>query len=204
MFKRVMLPALISILILSVAGCGSDTPQQETPAAAAPAPPPKPEEKVPVYELTKDNITSHPDWTSRNISILGAKIGDKTNEAGKAFGEVDNTRTLQEEYLTLYQHQGLFVYTFKATGRMRKFEVNVNFASKIADPKLKKLLTDGDLKSMREVLGMEEGEAIQNTDDPSSPSTEYSYDSRGFRFVRYKVGDKTVNAIRFTELKKAA
>jgi hypothetical protein len=47
---------------------------------------------------------------------------------------------------------------------------------------------------------MEEGEAIQNTDDNA---TEYPYDSRGFRFVKFKIGGKTVNAIRFIEVKKA-
>ena len=205
MFNRLMLPTLLSILILSMAGCGSDTPQQQqTPAAAAPAPAaPKPEENVPVYELTKDDITSHAGWTSRNISILGAKLGDKTRDAEKAFGEVDNTRTLQDEYLTVYQRQGLFVYTFKLTGKIRKFEVYEPFAPKIADAKLKKLLTGGDLKYMREVLGMEEGDAIQNTDDPTSPATEYPYDSRGFRFVKFKVAGKTVNALRFMEIKKA-
>ena len=48
--------------------------------------------------------------------------------------------------------------------------------------------------------GMEEGEAVQNADDNS---TEYPYDSRGFSFVKFKVGGKTVNAIRFKEVKKA-
>ena len=47
--------------------------------------------------------------------------------------------------------------------------------------------------------GMEEGDAVQNTEDNS---TEYPYDSRGFRFVKFKVQGKTVNAIRFIELKK--
>jgi hypothetical protein len=47
---------------------------------------------------------------------------------------------------------------------------------------------------------VEEGEAVQNADDNS---TEYPYDSRGFRFVKFKVGGKTLNAIRFIEIKKA-
>lgn len=201
MFNRVTLLALVSTLILSLAGCGGGEPAQQAeqpaPAAEAPAPPPPPE---PVYELTKDDITAHPDWTSRNISILGVKLGDKTNSVTKNLGDVENTRTLQEDYLTVHQRQGLFVYTFKLTGKARKFEVYEGFAAKITDPKFKKLLTGGDLKYMREAFGMEEGDPIDNPDDMA---TEYPYDSKGFRFVKFKVGGKTVNALRFMEVKRA-
>lgn len=204
MLKRVTLLALASMLTLALAGCSSEEPQQNTaarPAAAEqPKAAPKPaEENVPVYELTKDEVTTHKDWTSRNISILGAKIGDKTRDAEKKFGSVENTRTLPEDYLTVYQGNGLFVYTFKLTGKARKMEVNEIFAKQIADAKLKKLLQTGDLKYMRELFGQEEG-VVENADDNA---TEYVYDSRGFRFVKFKVGKKTVNAIRFAEMKKA-
>jgi hypothetical protein len=199
MFNRVML-AVLSISIFFVAGCGGGEEKPATPSAA-PAPAAKPaEESVPIYELTKDEITSHPGWTSRNISFLGVKLGDRTREVEKNLGAVENTRTLPEDYLTIYQGNGLFVYTFKLTGRARRIEVNQAFAKKVADEKLQKLLSSGDLKVMREVLGMEEGEAIENTDDNAM---EYPYDSRGFRFVRFKVQGKTLNAIRFLELKKA-
>jgi hypothetical protein len=201
MFNRVMLVALTSMLVLSLAGCGGgEQAQQASEPAAAPAPPAKaPEQPVEIYELTKDDITSHKDWTSRNISILGAKLGDKTREVEKAFGSVENTRTLPEDYLTVYQGNGLFVYTFKLTGKARRFEVNEVLAKKIADEKLKKLLSSGDLKYMRQLFGMEEG-VTENTEDNA---TEYAYDSRGFRFVKFKVGGKTVNALRLMEMKKS-
>jgi len=203
-----MLFAVFSMLILCLAGCGGgEEPKPQTGSAApAPAPAAKPaEENVPVYELTKDDITTHQGWTSRNISILGVKLGDKTRDVEKNLGAVENTRTLPKTekepgyYLTIYQGNGLFVYTNQLTGRAQKFEVYDTFSKKIADEKLKKLLTSGDLKTMREVLGMEEGSPIENTDDMS---TEYPYDSRGFRFVKFKVKGKTLNALRFVELKK--
>jgi len=202
MFNRVMLVAVICIPLLSLMGCGGgEQPQQASQPAAAPAAPAKaPEPPVEIYELTKDNVTSHKDWTSRNISILGAKLGDKTREVEKNFGTFENTRTLPEDYLTVYQGNGLFVYTYKLTGRARRFEVNEVFAKKIADDKLKRLLSTGDLKLMRELFGMEEG-VTENTEDNA---TEYSYDSRGFRFVKFKVGGKTLNALRFMEMKRSA
>ena len=197
MFRRVTLLALFSMLILSLLGCAAPEPAEE---AAEPAPAPAPVEEVPLYELTKDDITSHPDWTSRNITILGVKLGDRTRDVEKNLGALDNTRTLADDYLTIYQNQGLFVYTQKLTGKARQFEVNENFAGKITDAKLKKLLTGGDLNYMREVLGMEEG-VTENTEENA---TEYNYDSRGFRFVKFKVGPQTINALRFIEMKRAA
>jgi len=195
-----MLHAVLGMLILCLAGCGGEEDKKaESPQPAA-APAPKPEENVPVYELTKDDLTSHEGWTSRNISVLGVKLGDKTREVEKNLGNVENTRTLPEDYLTVYQGNGLFVYTFKLTGKARKIEINQAFEKKVADAKLQKLLNSGDLKYMREIFGMEEGDAVQNADDNS---TEYPYDSRGFRFVKFKVGGKTLNALRFIEIKKA-
>jgi len=205
MFNRVMLLAVISMLCL--AGCGGGEEEKPAQPVAAPAPAKKAEESVPVYELTKDNITSHEGWTSKNISVLGAKIGDKTTTVEKNFGKLDNTRTLAKTetdpgyYLTIYQDSALFVFTVQLTGKLAKMEVYQNFAKQIADEKLKKLLTNWDMKAMHDVLGMEEGPAVDNKDDNS---TEYPYDSRGFRFVRFKIQGKTVNALRFFEPKKSS
>jgi hypothetical protein len=201
MFNRVMLLAFSSMLILCLAGCGGgETPQATTPQPAAQAAAPKAAEPpVELYELTKDNITSHKDWTSRNITILGTKIGDSTRAVEKNFGTLDNTRTTPEEYLTIYQSNGLFVYTFKITGKIRKYEVYDVFAKKIADENLKKLLATGDLKLMRQLFGMEEN-VVDNTEENA---TEYAYDSRGFRFVKFKVSGKTINALRLAEFKKS-
>ena len=198
MFNRVMLLTLVSTLILSLAGCGAPPAQQAEKAAPAEAPPPPPAPE-PVYELTKDDITGHSDWTSRNVSILGVKLGDVTRNLTKNLGDVENTRTLPEDYLTIHQRQGLFVYTFKLTGKARKFEVYEPFAAKIADAKLKRLLTSGDLKYMRDTFGMEEGQPVE---DAENMATEYPYDSKGFRFVKYRVGRNTINALRFSEIKR--
>jgi len=202
MSKRLTLLALVSLLILSLASCGSEpAPTEQKAATPAPAQPKKEEPPPAIYELTKDNILDHPDWTSRNIAIHGAKIGDITRNVEKDFGKMENTRTLQDtkEYLTIYQNSGLFVYTAQLTGKLHAFEIYDTFAKQIADEKLKKLLTGGDLKYMREILGPEE----KTEDKAEDQSTAYVYDAKGFRFIKYKVQGRTVNALRFTELRKS-
>src|SRR5215510_12984027 len=166
MFNRVVLFTILSVVILSVTGCGSaeDSKQAAQPAAAS-APAPKPEEeKVPLYDITKDEITTHPGWTSRNISVLGVKLADRTRDVEKNLGAVENTRTLPEDYLTVYQGNGVFVYTFKLTGKARKIEVYHAFAKIVANTKLLTFFATSHVKTMREVLGMEEAEAIQNNE----------------------------------------
>jgi len=202
MSKRVTLLALISLLILSLASCGSEpAPQEQKAATPAPAAPKKEEPPPVMYELTKDQILDHPDWTSRNIMVHGAKIGDTTRTVEKDFGKMDNTRTLADtkEYLTIYQGNGLFVYTAQLTGKLRSFEIYDPIAKQVADEKLRKLLTGGDLKYMREILGQEE----RTEDKAEDQSTSYIYDAKGFRFIKYKVQGRTLNALRFSELKKS-
>lgn len=196
MVKRVTLLALVSLMVLAAA-CGDGS--QPTQTSQAPSPPPKPkEEPVTIYEITKDDITTHPDWTSRNISVLGVKLGDTTRNVEKNLGELENTRTGQEDYITAYQKGGIVVHTFKLTGKARRIEVTGLFA-KVADAKLKKLLTGGDLNDMRELFGQEEG-MQENTDENA---TEYFYDARGFRFVKYRIRGRVINALRFLEVRKA-
>ena len=121
MFNRVLVFAVLSMLVLCLTGCGgAEDTKQAAESAAAPAPPKPAEEQVPVYEITKDGITSHPGWTSRNISVMGVKLGDKTRDLDKTLGAVENSRTLPEDYLTIHHGNGVFVYTFKLTGKARK------------------------------------------------------------------------------------
>src|SRR5262245_50187097 len=112
MFKRILPFAGMSVLVLSMAGCGgAEEPKKaEESKAAEPAPAAKPaEETGPVYEITKDQITSHTGWTSKNVSVLGVKIGDRTRDIEKSLGAVENSRTLPEDYLTIHQGNGVFV-----------------------------------------------------------------------------------------------
>jgi hypothetical protein len=197
MLNRLTLFVVFGTITLGLSACGespapakeADTPKAEAPKAAA--------VEGPYYELTKDTITSNPDWNSRNVMVMGIKLGDKTNDvAEKNLGaQMGKTNVLADEYQTYYQKNGVALFTFKLTNKIKRIEVLQVFAEKIADPKLKNLLASGDLKQMRDIFGMEES----MEEKPDIMGTEYVYDARGIRFIKYKTGN---NGLRFSELAK--
>jgi hypothetical protein len=197
MLNRFTLFVVFGTITMGLAACGElSAPPKEAdePKAEAPKAPPA---EVPVYDLTKEAITSHADWTSRNVMVMGVKLGDVTNDvAVKKLGEqMGKTNLLADGYQTYYQKNGIALFTFKNTGKIKKIEVLQSFGEKLADPKLKNLLASGDLKQMRDIFGMEE--SMEEKADIMG--TEYVYDARGIRFIKYKSG---ITGLRFSELKK--
>ena len=104
MFRRVTLLALFSMLFLSFFGCSAPPEPAEDAAETEAAPALAPVEEVPLYELTKDDITSHPDWTSRNITVLGVKLGDRTRDVEKNFGSPLWPRPGEKPLMLLAMH----------------------------------------------------------------------------------------------------
>ena len=192
---RGLLSAIFGVMIITVS-C-AEAPKEESPEpAAAPV-----VEKVegPYYELTKEDVTSHPDWTSMNIKFKGAKIGDKYADVEKSLGKLDKTVPVgSEHYRAIFEKSSFGIYTYKMTTEIQKLEIYGSMADRIADPKFKKLLAGGDLKYMREAFGMEEMSGL-NFD---TAGMEYFYDAKGFRFVQYSPGGTPINALMFSKIKK--
>jgi|SRR5688572_11561561 len=197
LFRRLTLSVTLGAFIFTASCAETNTEEaaETAPAAAAPV------EEVPLYELTKDEITSHPDWSSKNITFKGLKIGEKSKPTiEKALGQGEKTDNLPSQYRTMYDKSSFAIYTFKQTGELQKVEIFSKIADQVADPKLKKLLSSGDLKFMRDTFGMEE-KSEQNFD---TTAMEYIYDSKGFRFAQYNLGGQKVNALLFSKLVKKA
>ena len=96
MFRRLTLFAAFGALILTASSCAEEAPkEEEAPAPVAEAPK---VEEGPFYELTKDDVTSHPDWTSMNIMLKGAKLGDK--KLPEALGKGEKTDPVMQELET--------------------------------------------------------------------------------------------------------
>jgi len=196
MLNRLPLFLVFGTITLGLSACGAPAPPKEADEPKAEAPKAA-EPEGPYYDLTKDVITSHPDWTGRNVMVMGIKLGEVTNDvAVKKLGEqMGKTNVLADGYQTYYQKNGIALFTFKNTGKIKKIEVLQSFSDKLADPKLKSLLASGDLKQMRDIFGMEE--SMEEKADIMG--TEYVYDARGIRFIKYKNG---ITGLRFSELAK--
>jgi hypothetical protein len=199
MFRRLALSATLGGLLLTVMSCAEEPQKKEgEPAPAAKAAPAEPEAAGPVYELTKDQITSHPDWTSMNIAFKGAKLGDKGSAIDKALGKGEKTEPIGPQYRTIYGKSSFAIYTFQNTGELQKIEIYGKIADQIADAKLRQLLSSGDLEFMRKTLGKEE----MSEQNFNTTGMEYIYDAKGFRFVTYNLGGQKVNSLLFSKVKK--
>jgi hypothetical protein len=156
------------MLALSLVSCAEAPVDEPAPVQATKA---EPEPEGPYYELTKDDITTHEEWTGRNVTLLGVKIGDKTTAVQKTLGKDDATEVVGDHYRTVFEGSSYAVYTHKMTGELQKIEVFSRYADKIKDAKLKKLLSSGSLDAMREAFGMEEGRKSISSVRPTSTST---------------------------------
>jgi hypothetical protein len=200
MFRKVTLSAILGVLILTVASCAAEEPKDETPAPA-PAPA-KPAEPVgPFYDLTKDEITSKPDWTSKNITLKGVKIGDKSKpeEFVEKLGKFRATDPVGDFYRAVSEGTKFAIYTQKMTGEVQKIEIYSPYAEQVTDPKLRKLLSGGSLDYMREAFGKEDTADF----NPDTNAEEFVYNSKGFRFAKYDLAGTKFNAIIFSKMKPA-
>src|SRR6476660_502594 len=101
MLRRLTLSAALGALILSASSCAEEPKkEEEAPPATAKAPDRVP--TGPFYELTKDEILSHGDWTSLNLTFKGAKLGDKAAAIDKALGKGEKTDPVGEHYRTIF------------------------------------------------------------------------------------------------------
>lgn len=196
MFNRTTLVAILGMPFLLLVSC-AEAPKEEAAPVAVEAPK-TPEPEGPFYELTKDDITNHPDWTSKNITFMGAKIGDKTTQVQKNFGAPDATEPVGDHYRTIFEKASYATYTHKMTGELQKIEIYSRFAEKIKDAKLRKLVSGGNLEYMREILGPEQGQDV----NPNTTGIESIYDDKGFRLVKYELpGGVKFNALLFSQIK---
>jgi hypothetical protein len=196
MFRKLTLSAILGVLILTVSSCAEEKPQEAPAAAVKPAEP-----EGPFYELTKDDITGHADWTSKNIMYKGVKIGDKSKDFSEKVGKFAATDTVGgTHYRAVGEGTKFAIYTQKMTGEVERLEVFTPGVELIADAKLKKLVVSGDLDYMRKEFGMEDSMDF-NSD---TTATEWTYNAKGFKFAKYEMTPTKMNSVLFVKLKKPA
>jgi hypothetical protein len=136
-----------------------------------------------VYDLSKEDITKIPGITSRNISVEGVKLGDRTRDVDKLLGKPEKTESLQRHYRTAYRNHGIYVEIEKLTGKVTSLYVNTNYY-KQAKGGLSDLLAHGKLDLLKQSFGENPIET-----QPERTTTLWSYPEKGIQFVHIKQED---------------
>ena len=177
--------ALYRFAIVFVSACCvscSEIPKTPAPAAqsAATKAPEATAASATFYDLSKDDITKIPSITSRNISVEGVKLGDRTRDVDKLLGKPEKTEVLQRHYRTAYRNHGVYVEIEKLTGRVTSLYVNTNYY-KQAKGALSELLAHGKLELLKQSFGENPVET-----KPDRTTTLWSYADKGIQFVHIK------------------
>lgn len=174
-----------SVFLIAFCVCCSEAPKTPSPSAQsasakaseAPAAP------VTFYDLSKEDITKIPGITSRNISVEGVKLGDRTRDVDKLLGNPLKTETLQRHYRSAYRNYGIYVEIEKLTGRVTSLYVNTNYY-KQAKGALSDLLAHGKLDLLKQSFGENPVET-----KPERTTTLWSYPDKGIQFIHIKQDD---------------
>ena len=160
----------------------SEAPKAPAPGAqsAAAKAPDAPAPAVTLYDLSKEDITKIPGITSRNISVEGVKLGDRTRDVDKLLGKPERTETLQRHYRTAYRNYGIYVEIEKMTGKVTSLYVNTNYY-KQAKGALSDLLAHGKLDLLKQSFGESPVES-----KPDRTTMLWSYPDKGIQFVHIK------------------
>lgn len=176
------LQSLATILLLVFSLSCSEAPKTPT-APAAPAAAQEPAAATTIYDLSKEDITKIPDITSRNISVEGVKLGDRTRDVDKLLGKPLKVDSLQRHYRSAYRNHGIYVEIEKVTGKVTSIYVNTNYY-KQAKGGVSELLAHGKLELLKQSFGENPIES-----KPERTMTLWSYPDKGIQFVHIKQED---------------
>ena len=171
-------------IVFLFACCMSCSEAPKTPAPAAQSAATKASEAAATtatfYDLSKEDITKIPGITSRNISVEGVKLGDRTRDVDKLLGKPEKTEVLQRHYRTAYRNHGVYVEIEKNTGKVTSLYVNTNYY-KQAKGALSDLLAHGKLDLLKQSFGENPIET-----KPDRTTNLWSYPDKGIQFVHIK------------------
>lgn len=173
-----------------VAGC-SQAPESP-PAADSKAEDPKTEEaaaapeEIKVYDLAGDDITRIPDLTSRNLSVMGVKLGDRTAEVNrnKQLGKPLATTPVGGLYRSAYQGRGIYLDIDKQSGKVIAIYVNTTLARKVKG-QFRSILRRGNLELFKKMFGPEPRRLR-----PDLQTTTWRYPRKGVELIQTRSGDQ--------------
>jgi hypothetical protein len=194
MIRRLLLTLSALMLFMLLSGC-SESPKSAAVPDQSAAKPAEQEQPAVVYDLTKEDITKVPDITSRNISVEGVKLGDRTRDVDKLLGNPIKTETLPRHYRSAYRNHGLYIEFDRFTGKVSAIYVNTNYY-KQAKGALSDLLAHGKLDLLKSSFGENPVES-----QPERNTTLWNYPEKGIQFVHIKQADTASYTLKLTEPK---
>lgn len=173
----------VIVFLLAFCVCCSEAPKPPATQSAAAKASEAPAAPPTVYDLSKEDITKVPGITSRNISVEGVKLGDRTRDVDKLLGKPERTETLQRHYRTAYRNHGIYIEIDKFTGKVTTIYVNTNYY-KQAKGGLSDLLAHGKPDLLKQSFGENPVES-----KPERTTTLWNYPDKGIQFIHIKQDD---------------
>lgn len=177
---------LLALFLLALFSSCAESPKPAAPpadSAAKTAAAEKPPTPPSLYDLSKEDITKIPAITSRNISVEGVKLGDRTRDVDRLLGNPIKTDTLPRHYRSAYRNHGIYLEFDKFTGKVTAIYVNTNYY-KQAKGGLSDLLAHGKLDLLKKSFGENPAES-----KPDATTTLWEYPEKGIQFVHIKQAD---------------
>lgn len=200
MTVRTLFRPLLCFLILSCLSCSqpskptSSSPAQPQPVKAAEPSASTPETKV--YEVSKEDITKIPGITSRNISVEGVKLGDRTRDVDKLLGKPIKTENLPKLYRSAYENHGIYLDIDRYAGKVNTIYINTNYYKR-AKGDLSDLLAHGKLDLLKKSFGEN---PVESTPEPNA--TMWEYREKGIQFIHLKQAGTASYTLKLVEPRK--
>jgi len=137
-------------------------------------------QEVTVYDISKEDITKIPGITSRNISVQGVKLGDRTRDVDKLLGNPIKTEKLPKIYRSAYLNHGIYLDFDRYTGKVTTIYINTYYYKK-AKGNLSDLLAHGKLDVLQKAFG---DNPVESKPEPNS--TMWEYPKKGIQFIHLK------------------
>jgi len=150
-----------------------------------------------VYDVSNDDITAIPDITSRNISVLGVKLGDRTRDVDRLLGKPIKMETLPKLYRSAYVDYGIYVDIDRYAAKVVALYVNTNYYKK-AKGNLSELLAHGNIDLLKKSFGDNPAQS-----QPDSQTTLWAYPEKGILFIHLQAEQTASYTLKLVEPKKS-
>jgi hypothetical protein len=199
MTRKPLVSLGVLILLILAVGCSQSSkqaPSGSSPDTAKSVAEAKPPEEVKVYDVSKEDITAIPGITSRNISVAGVKLGDRTRDVDRLLGKPITMDSLPKLYRSAYDEHSIYVDIDRYAGKVVALYVNTNYYKK-AKGNLSELLAHGSIDLLKKCYGDNPEES-----KPDAQTTMWAYRDRGIQFIHIQAEKTASYTLKLVEPKK--